>query len=660
MAVRIDQCLYGYNDGHRLLAASRKLPEDAGSLLLVHSDVVAGASLDEYGYWSGMPVPAARCYALMRTWPAPEMPRPGCVWTHVLLIAFADVARFADMETLTRLVVRPVHPAASIEFGRPMIVDPALPNARTLGPAAASDALQILRAVYSAQPASVLPARGRDRESALFAVWSQQWPRLRRSFSFQTSGLSSAAASRFNLRLVSDADCIATDDGVGQLHDWERASLDDLRTPGDFRRFIWRYGSDIRRGRERFRFLAGLFDLTRRSELGGKTLDRVLDDVVRTLPDADDGKLLKTNLFSTGDSNFSLLPPSDPLDVLGYVLRTETNALPPPNLSSLGKADALWPARADQVLTVVEQALRVNSPISHELVGSIAANLDGDTFAALSKSHQIARAALAGANPRLLDSPGIEEIPQPELSLLLDLLPNDADLAGRVLDRLIVLDDEAVAKTFADRFPSLTAVRMFDAVVRQLAGSGPNVPNKWMAAIGPTLRSMLPERMLARIETTTALAACAILLDLDASAGLSSPPRDWASALSRARDDVTGQSRQRLMAYLLALALARPSPGCEPLFERAFEQVHADIAISGLPSDAFNALARYLPNLYWWQKWDTCLRLRTAVAEAYAENDLDPRSFERLTRDARLFNEMVDRAADAKHGRRFIKRLGAG
>jgi hypothetical protein len=249
-AVRIDQCLYGYNDGHRLLAASRKLPEDAASLLLVHSDVVAGASLDEYGYWTGMPVPAARCYALMRTWPALEIPRPGCVWTHVLLIAFADVARFVDMETLTAFVARPVRSTASLEYGRPMMVDPAFPNPTKSEPVVGSDALQILQAVYSAQPASVLPARGRSRETALFAVWSQQWPRLRRSFSFQTSGLSSTTSSRFNLRLVADADRLATDDDAGRLQEWERASLDDLQTPGDFRRFLWRYGSGIRRGRE--------------------------------------------------------------------------------------------------------------------------------------------------------------------------------------------------------------------------------------------------------------------------------------------------------------------------------------------------------------------------------------------------------------------------
>jgi hypothetical protein len=38
-------------------------------------------------------------------------------------------------------------------------------------------------------------------------------------------------------------------------------------------------------------------------------------------------------------------------------------------------------------------------------------------------------------------------------------------------------------------------------------------------------------------------------------------PTAWASALIRVPDDVQGEARQKLLAYLLALALARPTRG---------------------------------------------------------------------------------------------------
>src|SRR4051794_9036647 len=96
--VQLDQCLFGYNDGHRLLASSTRLPPEAASLLLVHSDLLPGfKSAQSDRYWTGLPIPSAKVYALMRTWLAPELSRPGCVWTHVLLIRFADMARLPDL-----------------------------------------------------------------------------------------------------------------------------------------------------------------------------------------------------------------------------------------------------------------------------------------------------------------------------------------------------------------------------------------------------------------------------------------------------------------------------------------------------------------------------------------------------------------------------------
>src|SRR5271168_894484 len=101
-SLKLHQCLFGYNDGHRLLASSLRLPSDAASSLLIHSDLLPdfNSSLSDR-YWTGLPLPVAKVYALMRTWLAPEMPRPGCVWTHVILVGVADMARLPELSLLT-------------------------------------------------------------------------------------------------------------------------------------------------------------------------------------------------------------------------------------------------------------------------------------------------------------------------------------------------------------------------------------------------------------------------------------------------------------------------------------------------------------------------------------------------------------------------------
>ena len=51
----------------------------------------------------------------MRTWRAPEMSRPGCVWTHALLIEPALLESLEHLSVLQQFFSRPVGYA---DFGR--------------------------------------------------------------------------------------------------------------------------------------------------------------------------------------------------------------------------------------------------------------------------------------------------------------------------------------------------------------------------------------------------------------------------------------------------------------------------------------------------------------------------------------------------------------
>ncbi|NTZ41073.1 hypothetical protein EXW94_26090 [Enterobacter sp. JMULE2] len=106
--IEIHQCIYGYENGHRLLATSMSLPPDVATTLLLLSDLAPGLMLPSNGgYWTGVPLSGAKVYALMYTWMAYEMPRPGCVWSHVLLIPFPEMARLRDLSILIKYISRP-------------------------------------------------------------------------------------------------------------------------------------------------------------------------------------------------------------------------------------------------------------------------------------------------------------------------------------------------------------------------------------------------------------------------------------------------------------------------------------------------------------------------------------------------------------------------
>ncbi|MEA2754691.1 MAG: hypothetical protein QOJ54_980, partial [Aliidongia sp.] len=359
-----------------------------------------------------------------------------------------------------------------------------------------------------------------------------------------------------------------------------------------------------------------------------------------------------------GQSTYSLLPAADPIGTLGYfVSHTDLTALPSPSEAAYEAIHDLWSTRSTEILVIAEQAANQSSAILEQLLDRLSAVAERASFLAISHEHPIIRERLIRANPALLDSPDLATLPQQELIDILVLLPNDDDkLAACVLDRLLSSDNRDVAAFFADHFLKMTQSRVFDALVSEFRVSGPPVPRAWLDAVrqrSPGLTSQILEQAA----TTIALGALAGWLGLDVTAGLKAAPTAWAAALLRVEDDIREQPRQRLLTYLLAMALARPSRGCEPLFEKTFEAVHADIWSSRLPGDAFDALAHFLPDLYWWQQWDTCKRLRLAVVEAYVNADLDPLSFRKLTSDSTLFGKLVDIASDTKSGRRFLLRV---
>ncbi len=204
-SLKLNQCLFGYNDGHRLLASSLRLPSEAASLLLVHSDLLPdfNSSVSDR-YWTGLPLPVADVYALMRTWLAPEMSRPGCVWTHVILVGLADMARLPELSLLTGLFDRPSLSRGFPQYETALTIEADEPSPEASFSHAA--ALRVLQALYGSEPERLIGGEPEEMANAVFAVWSQQWPRLRRAFSFRTAATSrEVTKQRFDLRISDQA-----------------------------------------------------------------------------------------------------------------------------------------------------------------------------------------------------------------------------------------------------------------------------------------------------------------------------------------------------------------------------------------------------------------------------------------------------------------------
>lgn len=92
-----------------MLASSIHLPPQDDDLMKVLSDwsEYAGGVDGDSSYITAYPLPGSKLYAIGKTWYANEKERPGCVWTHTLLLDLASLDTNFDFRSLMSLFRKP-------------------------------------------------------------------------------------------------------------------------------------------------------------------------------------------------------------------------------------------------------------------------------------------------------------------------------------------------------------------------------------------------------------------------------------------------------------------------------------------------------------------------------------------------------------------------
>ncbi len=83
--MKVHQALHGYKQGHQLLASSRVFSPADERFLQYATDSPNSGALRESGVVLKAILPESKDLVFVRIWPAPDGPRPGCVWAHTLI-----------------------------------------------------------------------------------------------------------------------------------------------------------------------------------------------------------------------------------------------------------------------------------------------------------------------------------------------------------------------------------------------------------------------------------------------------------------------------------------------------------------------------------------------------------------------------------------------
>ncbi|MFO0578931.1 MAG: hypothetical protein U1A78_33425 [Polyangia bacterium] len=187
----IHQAIHGYRDGHRLLSSSTPLSAEASRAMLVLSDMSGPSMQPGFDkYLTAYPLAGTDLFVFAKTWCAPEMQRPGCVWTHSLLIPRAQVTHIPPAILLAKLR-RPQLEGVEIAASSPIVVDETVPSvSKGDGFSDRGLAAAMIGAVLGqSRPVIVVADTAAQFEAVFLRIWEELWPAERARFSFCTGAI---------------------------------------------------------------------------------------------------------------------------------------------------------------------------------------------------------------------------------------------------------------------------------------------------------------------------------------------------------------------------------------------------------------------------------------------------------------------------------------
>lgn len=649
-SITVHQMLHGYSDGHRLIGGSLRLDSQAARAMLVMTDLSGpGVKPPSRGYLTGYPLEDAGKYVLARTWAAPEMPRPGCVWTHSLLIDYADLALLVEARSLLSLFQRPdedigakyAHALnARLDDVPPVIV-------------LSDRARGIVNSLYISASAQILAEAGdcEDDEEVALAVWMQQWPRLRRAFGFCTLAAVDRTGkgvyldlqfARLSPRSVESTFPNAQFAGAAALIHPSLLPLErDLAAPrdSDFRDFLRRAGGDVQGHRTAMLPLCDLYTSlfnSRPPNLSGavtalSALDGPIGHQARTVRSVVVKQALSQPLDADGPV-FSFL-----LDMFEHAVDGDSRSLIGSKLSH-----TLWVNSRPEFWKVIGGNGSLRPFAVETLLGvdlnSILAGLDDQPCAV---------GCVVKLRPGLLSFAQVWKTPQ--------------------------ADEEWLTLVSAELLPAVGAA--------MLAANWPAPPLYLLAQVQPealgrmlssenanrgTLRGWLEhvarnEELMAAVLAAGGVTEAATLAVLASFSGPDRVPNSygedpWAIALRSAYPKPGSPEQRYLAAHLLCRALGDQSRSVPDLLTFAYSPAYRALE-RGLFSVSEQAIATLRLDRGRWLEWDNCSRLRSTVVRKFVDGNFDPIKLLKISSDRDLVDGLIVDAWESHSGRSYLNRF---
>jgi hypothetical protein len=641
----VDQMLHGYAGGHRLLSGSVKLHDSDARSMLVYSDASTTQLSDpDHGYITGYPLAEGAKYVVARTWPAPEMSRPGCVWTHSILIAFADLATLTSARSLLTLFRRPDSVIGG--YDQKILLSN---NDSILASSYHPRAAALLDALYlePTRKVEMLANDPFEDEELILAIWLQQWPRLRRSFRFcSTTGADRSTPNEpFDLQVVTNSspakrsltiNSITVGDGV---EDSRLSSvLADLRCPSNLRLFLRRFGGDVPNGRAAMLALCQLHDALERADQGEISFDAALD-ALESLG-AKQARAARTMVLEYALSHVESVNKRTFHFICDYIAHNQISV---DSSTSTRLGAAIW----HRSPTAFTDALADDGNLGIIALFALSSLDSQDLADGVVKYPEIA-ATIARARKDVLSLPRFW-IASIDVGMLLNTI--EGEQSNSVLCAIISAGRTDAATEVIQKFGAARTLEAIGAPKGSSSNSDHSLWLDWIARDPISLGAPLSSGQLTRD----------VVINLAERLNPNDVPNDhgddpWAIG-AQASGSLTSYEENRFAAFLMVRALGHRSRSCAELLQISFDRVHNSLKDGSMPRDGWLMIENMLPWPMFWGEWDKCQRVCEAVTAKFVDLKLNPVLFVRMSESDNIFRCLAGIAAKTRSGRYYLKQV---
>lgn len=660
----ISQSLHGYHEGHRLLASSIQLEGDSRATVRVLSDM-AGSSIFRHkkDYLTGYPLPQSGVYVIARTWPAPEMARPGCVWTHSLYFRFANLVELPDFTNLESLFRHPSLSPGFSAYSKDLELE--LPLSESMKDSTISGnrpkLLEAMIAGLYLLPDSqvIIEEDNSDEiEQSVLAIWKQQWLRLRRHFTFCTQSSVTRylgnqpfdlqvypTRSHFKLQIAPNG-VIVSQEILKNLNAESNPMitllLDDLVSGGNgLRPFLHKFGSSLQENRSGMISLVSVY-WTLMQVKSKKSFFSLLDSILVSFPIQGSSKPLK-NAFLGLERIVPFDIDEEEAKLCYLATTTHLEAI---DLSELNPFERflkfLNEDRKKFILALCEWLTIGLNEVGEAIVKKFALLVENQDLTIVNSLARPLLPQLVILNPTLAEFPAYWNITEKELDENISIL-----MSGKLWYRI---DWKAVLPILFSRNRIVSSEFLRDLkinyvgiilevsnkdkpelliVYKKLVRESPNSIIHWLNTgpdVSPYIMIILPEILALGSGNFDDLGQSAFQkLNIGLKKIASSP------------------KTLPLKVFLLIIALRSTKKESTLLLQYSFESVHFAIYNDSLDSDLWKQLEPYLPQLKFWKEWDKCRKLRIAITKKIIFLGLPESSFAKFVTNEQLLEDLVER-----------------